>query len=122
MVHEKIEEFPYGIAEDEAKLLMTSEDIFDILETFDCLEDALNFIKETYGIEAYDFAKKDSEQSIKEEKEFMKEEKECMKNTNYKSYTSFEISDNEENFKNRTKYEPSFFWFPSGRIVRAELY
>lgn len=98
MIHEKIDLFPYGMTEDEAKLLMTSEDVYDVLETFDSLEDALNFIKETYGIKAYEYAKEDSEQSINEEKEFIKY-KHNNGDANYINYASFDVSDNIENYR-----------------------
>lgn len=121
MIHEKIDLFPYGMTEDEAKLLMTSEDVYEVLETFDSLEDVFDFIKDIYGIKAYEYAKKDSKQSIKEENEFIKH---IHNNgdTNYITYASFDISDNIENYRKGKRYEPSFFWFPSGKIVRVELY
>ncbi|HDK7194815.1 TPA: hypothetical protein PTV74_003122 [Clostridium botulinum] len=121
MIHEKNDLFPYGMTEDEAKLLMTSEDVYEVLETFDSLEDALSFIKETYGIKAYEYAKEDSEQSINEENEFIKY-RHNNGDTNYITYASFDISDNIENYRKGKRYEPSFFWFPSGKIVRVKLY
>ncbi|MDF2879633.1 MAG: hypothetical protein K0R54_190 [Clostridiaceae bacterium] len=121
MKHEKIDSFPYGLTEQEAKLLSSSEDIYEILETFDTLEDALEFIKDTYGLNAYEYAKKDAEQSIYEENEDIK-----YMHTNghvdYLGYTSFAISDNTENYRNGKGYEPSFFWFPSGKIARVETF
>lgn len=121
MKHDKVELFPHGMSEDEAKLLMTSEDVYDILETFDTLNDALDFIKDNYGFEAYEYAKKDAEESVNDEKEMIKYSHDNG-NLNYMAYTSFSISDNIENYRKGIMYEPSFFWFPSGRIVRVEMF
>lgn len=121
MKHEKVESFPHGMTEDEAKALFVSEDVYDVLETFDTLDDALDFIKEVYGTDAYIYAKKDAEDNIKEEKDFMKY-KIDNGDIGYIGCTSFGISDNIENYRNGIPYEPSFFWFQSGRVVRVELY
>ena len=113
--------FPYGLTEEEANLLISSEDVYNILETFDKLEDALEFIKDLYDMNAYEYARRDAEQSIYEESEFIK----YMHNNgraDYIGYTSFAVSDNIDNYRVGKEYEPSFYWFPSGRIARVETY
>jgi hypothetical protein len=123
MIHKKVDKFPYGMTEQQVKLLTSSEDVYDVLETFDTLEDVFEFIKETYGMEAYIYAKNDAEQSIYEEKEHIK----YMHNKGHvdyeaEAYTSFSISDNIDNYRNNKMYEPSFYWFPSGKIARVDTF
>lgn len=118
MIHKKIEEFPYGMTVEEANLIMNYEDIYNILETFDTLEDSLDFIKDTYGVSAYQYAKEDAELNIKQEMEFIK----YTGDKNKLTYASFDISDNVKNYRKGKNYEASFFWFSTGKVIRAELY
>lgn len=121
MIHEKNDIEPYGMNEKEAKLLMSSEDVYEVLETFDTLDDAFTFIKEKYGIDGYEYAKEDASQSIKEEKEFI-EYKHNKGDVDYIGYASFNVSDNIINYEKGIRNEPYFIWFPSGRVARVELY
>lgn len=117
MKHDKIEEFPYGMTNEEINALFRSEDVYDVLETFDTLEDALNFIKETYDIIAYEYARKNAEESINEEKDFIKYMHEKGE-LNYVGYTTFDIYDIVEKQMNNNR-EPSFVWFSTGKVARV---
>ncbi len=121
MKHDKIDSFPYGMSEEEANEVMKSEDVYDVLEVFDNLEDSFNFIKSLYGDKALEFAKNDANQNIKEEQDFI-EYQHKNGNPEYLGYASFDVSDNLENYRNHKIYEPSFFWFPSGRVARIQLF
>lgn len=121
MKYKRIEKFPHGLTIAEATKLYENEDVYDIFETFETLNDSLEFIKENYGNKAYKYAKKDAEQNIAEEESFIKymQDKHDLK---YVGYTTFNICSDIENCKKDVSDRFSFVWFSSGKVIKVEFY